>query len=794
MPPLVHIVNQTLLTGISDRYSHLNTRESQIEVVVCDESKITAGIVKSFINSAKPLGISAGLDPKDKTVFALVICSSLEKTKSGESRHRCLVVEFPTLLGRCTSTNPRSQAFLPEPVHEMIERILCRPVAAFYAFDLAPLALALYRDLRIRVTEGVDIQSACPNAGRRPIDALSDLIGKTNTDVALAGADSINEVFEDRTYIRGRYASAQLTPSQTNIIQQAWISQFLAEFENSEQQFAVVPRIDTSTAKISDKKLDILGKWDADALRLHYLQPLETEHVVTSGAEDSSGLQVKSQLFKNKLRSNRRIQVQLPTEHGFINLSGRTGGVEGRSASLQVSRDLGSSTFQVSGRVTSRGRDGPTRAGTKKADAILRALQGQADPLFDNPWVTNFWDPPNGIMSWPKRAKHSNLDSPSVSETPQRPLNSSQIFAIEKMLSLRDCDRIILIRGPPGSGKTSVISRFVEIATASNHFPGIWLVAQSNVAVKNIAEKLASIGFTNWRLLISKDFHYEWHEHLYGHDIQDKLIRSDEFPKISISRYSGCQVMLCTLNEASQIEIGDFMSVFNSAAKTLQKMCLIGDDKQLPPHGQEDLGDLQSVFELEHLHDHLYLLNTQYRMPPQMGDFISTAVYDGLLKSNPQHPISDQVIACRLVDISGTEQMEGDSFVNLEEALAVSKLATFIQDAGKNYRIVTPYDSQRNHIENLLKENGLDWHDKCFNVDSFQVRSYTEGFLKNLRRTNVMLTRFRRGMFIFTSKKFLSGPGSSTLVGNLLKYFEGKVGSGIWLDMKEVEEGKLVLK
>ena len=39
---------------------------------------------------------------------------------------------------------------------------------------------------------------------------------------------------------------------------------------------------------------------------------------------------------------------------------------------------------------------------------------------------------------------------------------------------------------------------------------GIWLVAQSNVAVKNIAEKLLDSEFLPWRLLVSKDFIYEW--------------------------------------------------------------------------------------------------------------------------------------------------------------------------------------------------------------------------------------------------------------------------------------------
>lgn len=57
---------------------------------------------------------------------------------------------------------------------------------------------------------------------------------------------------------------------------------------------------------------------------------------------------------------------------------------------------------------------------------------------------------------------------------------------------------------------------------------------------------------------------------------------------------------------------------------------------------------------------------------------------------------------------------------NTSEALAVVKLAAFLEGSKKSYRIITPYDSQRNYIEELMKEKELDWHDKCFNVDSFQ--------------------------------------------------------------------------
>ena len=61
--------------------------------------------------------------------------------------------------------------------------------------------------------------------------------------------------------------------------------------------------------------------------------------------------------------------------------------------------------------------------------------------------------------------------------------------------------------GPPGTGKTTTISHAVRQWTAS--LKRVWLVAQSNVGVKNIAESLKSRG-VEFRLIVSKEFYVEW--------------------------------------------------------------------------------------------------------------------------------------------------------------------------------------------------------------------------------------------------------------------------------------------
>lgn len=94
------------------------------------------------------------------------------------------------------------------------------------------------------------------------------------------------------------------------------------------------------------------------------------------------------------------------------------------------------------------------------------------------------------------------------------------------------------------------------------------------------------------------------HEHLYQ-KIQENVIQSNDFPEqpvIADRLLLGSRVILCTLSmlsdnriaeftrlvpvevvvvdEASQIEIGDYLPLLFRFQKTLRKLAFIGDDKQ----------------------------------------------------------------------------------------------------------------------------------------------------------------------------------------------------------------------
>lgn len=66
------------------------------------------------------------------------------------------------------------------------------------------------------------------------------------------------------------------------------------------------------------------------------------------------------------------------------------------------------------------------------------------------------------------------------------------------------------------------------------------------------------------------------------------------------------------------------------------------------------------------------------------------------------------------------------------------------------------------------------------------VRSQELGFLKDLRRTNVMLTRCKHTLFVCSSRAFLMiGQGADSLVGRMAEKF----GEDTWIDLEDVAEG-----
>ncbi|KXN88608.1 ATP-dependent helicase upf1 [Leucoagaricus sp. SymC.cos] len=661
-----------------------------------------------------------------------------------------------------------------------------------FAFHMDKLCTSLFHDLSLYITGAVDILSSSPHE-RHLLLTKAEVLGGEPTVNARA--------------VKGLFCDEESAKVERSIIAaQAWAA-YQASLLRPLSSRAL---IDTRVHSVEE--MTFLAKTIRDAEQLRALQPTTASNDIEDDYKVNKGqLQARCARFGTRIKmpsSNQQIRIEFSTPNGTkVQYRKNLSYLDGRSVGLNLTSGA-SSAKNV--KLSTVGRDDPTSADTLRTNILLNVLQNRSN-LLTIPFVKEIWFPQEARR--PSTATFA-MPVPVAFNNPKKPLNHSQEEAVMAILSNKPKHRLVLIQGPPGTGKTTVIAAaVVSIIACGDKARTVWLAAQSNVAVKNIAEKLADEGFLDFRLLVSKDFHYDWHEELYE-EIIPNVIRSDDFPSdrvVTERLLRGSRVILCTLSmlsndriscftrlvppslfifdEASQIEVGSYIPVLYRYQRTMRKLVFIGDDKQLPPFGQNDIATLESVFELPHLRSQAFFLDTQYRMPIAIGNVISQRVYNGLLKS--VHPITSK-LGCRFINVTnGREQRRGKSWVNEEQNRIAVSIAGKLAKLGFSYRLISPYDAQRTLMENSLKQASLDWGDKVFNVDSFQgneadyiiicvVRTQRIGFLQDLRRVNVMLTRCKKGMIICTDKNFLQNVAPKSLVAALAN----AVGGDAWVHWK----------
>ncbi|KZP11024.1 hypothetical protein FIBSPDRAFT_195553 [Athelia psychrophila] len=618
-----------------------------------------------------------------------------------------LLIQFPKKL---TKMNP-SRILLQD-------RVLCQSGIQKVALWMDKLAASLFLDSDLRITRAVDLLSARAK-DRCSLNAIMTTLGGECTLVP----EKVKTLFKKRE---------AAGTSNREAAEQAWAACRVPGLTSMAKQVSNVSRIDTQTIGITH--LSFLAKTLRDADLLDSLKPTRVKNDFSTKFDPKSGsavLNVNSERFKTRIMASRSQTIEVVGTHHDKPMFGRATKVDGRAATIKLRGNFQGNRIKE---IWTVGKEDPTGAEALRAAIILKGLQ-QRNTILTQPFVQSIWLP-NERITWPPR----QVTRATQIHFPYRPLNTSQTRAVAEIISNKN--PISLVHGPPGTGKTSVIAASVINMMSGPSPRTVWLIAQSNVAVKNIAEKLAEVGFLNFRLLVSKDFHFDWHEHLYE-KIKRNVIESSEFPEDALLAQRmllGTRVILCTIStitsarlafitmqapvecvivdEASQIEIGQYLPLLSRYEKTLQKLVFIGDDKQLAPYGQDDLGCLRSVFEMPHLQRNAIFLDTQYRMPAPIGHFISRKVYGGKLRT--QHAVTAHS-SCRFKDVrNGKEGKVGGSFANQQEVIAVMAIARLYHKTGKAYRIITPYDAQRNKLEKELKASKLPWQDKCFNVDSFQ--------------------------------------------------------------------------
>ena len=224
------------------------------------------------------------------------------------------------------------------------------------------------------------------------------------------------------------------------------------------------------------------------------------------------------------------------------------------------------------------------------------------------------------------------------------------------------------------------------------------------------------------------------------------------------------------------------------------KCVLVGDPKQLPPTVlSKDAARFQYEQSLfvrmqNNFSDEVHLLDTQYRMHPEISVFPSRTFYDGLLKDGegmaglrqrPWHA-SALLAPYRFYDVAGQHQSapKGHSLINLAEievAMALYQRVTtdFAQyDYTSGIGIITPYKSQLKALKDRFSSRfGNEIFDVVeFNTtDAFQGRESEIiifscvraspaggiGFLQDIRRMNVGLTRAKSSLWVLGNSESL---------------------------------------
>ncbi|KIV91603.1 hypothetical protein PV10_06121 [Exophiala mesophila] len=244
------------------------------------------------------------------------------------------------------------------------------------------------------------------------------------------------------------------------------------------------------------------------------------------------------------------------------------------------------------------------------------------------------------------------------------------------------------------------------------------------------------------------------------------------------------------IDEAAQsIELSALIPLKYGCSKCI----LVGDPKQLPPtvlsRQAAKFQYEQSLFarmENNHKKD-VHLLDTQYRMHPDISLFPSRTFYDSRLKDGdrmaalrrrPWHN-SEILAPYRFFDVQGISQAasKGHSLINVAELnVAMQLYDRLITDVPKyNFSgrigIITPYKGQLKELKSRFQRRyGDSITSKIdFNTtDAFQgreseiiifscVRASTQGigFLNDIRRMNVGLTRAKSSLWVLGNSQAL---------------------------------------
>ncbi|KAF7684672.1 hypothetical protein TCON_0137 [Astathelohania contejeani] len=404
--------------------------------------------------------------------------------------------------------------------------------------------------------------------------------------------------------------------------------------------------------------------------------------------------------------------------------------------------------------------------------------------------------------------------------------NDSQALAIDACCNKNP---IVLIQGPPGTGKTKtiigIVSAFMSGKLDVGRITGksrVLICAPSNAAVDDITRKIGQgIDDLNGKKIFPNLIRFGV-SNSQNNNIRkftlENLIESINAPNVhltsaekwkrKISILEKSDVVCATLSSSghesiSSLNLSFDVLIIDEACQAAEistliplklnpkKIILVGDPCQLPPTLlSNNPAYEQTLFQRIEKTVNPLLLSIQYRMHPSIAGFSNFYFYNNMIKTdnsvnNRINPYSGIVSVLKFVNTGGKEFAYANSYYNLAEINLIITFIVKIKHKLKNHSlgIISFYKGQVEKIRmNLIKRLGnsiLDLVD-VNTVDGFQgqekdiiiiscVRTAGLGFITDLRRINVAITRAKHGLYIFGDRNNLI---KDPCWGNFINYIK----------------------